>query len=164
MVEERGVKKVFRVEVQRSAEIAVPAGALWSLICDWAGMLRWWLGPDDGGLPRPTLVGCDLIGGHDEVPRRRRMTLDNRVVVEEELFYQDDATRRIYYLKAPEPEVSGCVATTWVDALDRTRSIVGISSRMDVHAPADPTVISARFEAIYEAMFKGYGHYFEARA
>lgn len=34
---ETGVKTVFRVEVQRFAGIAAPAGALSSPICDWAG-------------------------------------------------------------------------------------------------------------------------------
>ena len=82
--------KPSRVELHKFAEIPASASEVWSLLTDWAGMLRWWLTVGQGGLPGPTLVKCDLVGEHGAVPRTRRMTLDTGAVVEEQIFYQND--------------------------------------------------------------------------
>lgn len=72
-----------RVTVDRWAEVPAPAEQVWDLICDWAGMLRWWLPADQGGPPGPALIGCELIGEPASIPRTRRMTLSSGTVAEE---------------------------------------------------------------------------------
>jgi hypothetical protein len=40
-----------RIELHRSAEIAASADAVWDLLTDWAGMARWRLTAEEGGVP-----------------------------------------------------------------------------------------------------------------
>ena len=96
-----------RVALQNSAEIPASAEHVWDLICDWAGMLRWWPPTEKGGLSGPTLVGCELIGAPRSVPRTRRITISDGTVVEETVSYQNDETRRIHYLKADDQNIRG---------------------------------------------------------
>jgi hypothetical protein len=49
-----------------------------------AGMMRWSLSAKRRG-PLGTLMGCELIGEKNAVPRTRRMILGSGVAVEEEL-------------------------------------------------------------------------------
>ena len=151
-----------RVTVRRSAEVPAPAEQVWDLICDWAGMLRWWLKAEQGGLAGPTLVKCDLIGQPSAVPRTRRMTLDNGIVVEEQIFQQDDEARRLYYSKTEPPgsPISGYIATAYVDDIQADRCMLHIASSFDVQSPADPEAAVIRFETIYQAMFGGFRNYF----
>ena len=93
----------IRAEAHKSAEVPASAAEVWDLLTDWAGMLRWWLKAEQGGLSGPTLVKCDLIGQPAAVPRTRRMTLDNGIVVKEQIFQQDDEARRLYYSKTEPP-------------------------------------------------------------
>jgi hypothetical protein len=48
--------KFSRAEVHKSAEIPASAQEVWNLLTDWAGMMRWWLVAERGGLAGPTLV------------------------------------------------------------------------------------------------------------
>lgn len=159
------VPSVSRVNVHKAAEISAPSGDVWSLLIDWAGMLRWWLPAERGGLPGPTLVKCDLIGEYDAVPRTRRMTLDSGAVVEEKLFYQDNDSRRIHYVKSEPPgsPISGYIATSYVDVIDDDRCTLHISSSFDVQLPADVQATASRFEIIYEAIFRGFQNYFSTK-
>lgn len=141
-------------------EIPASAGQVWELICDWAGMLRWWLPVGDGGLQGLALVSCELAGVPGSVPRTRRMVLSDGTVAEETIVYQNDETRRIHYTKADDQAVTGYLATTYVDDLGDARCAVHISSTFDVATPADRATAAARFEAVYAAMFKGYRRYF----
>lgn len=154
--------KFIRAEARKSAEIPAAAGEVWDLLTDWAGMRRWWLAAEQGGLPRPTLVSCDLIGARGAVPRTRRMTLDNGLVVEEQIFRQDDNARRIYYNRTEPPgsPISGYIATAYVDDIQSDRCALCISSSFDVQFPADPEAAVARFEMIYQSIFKGFRNYF----
>jgi hypothetical protein len=154
-----------RIELHRSAEIAASADAVWDLLTDWAGMARWRLTAEEGGVPGPALVACELIGAHGAVPRARRMTLDNGAIVEEQIFYQNDTTRRIYYDKNETPEVTGYIATAYVDEIDGGHCTLHLSSRFDVGSDCDVAAIVARFEAIYEkAIFNGFRRYFARQA
>jgi hypothetical protein len=149
-----------RVTVHKWAEVSASAEQVWDLICDWAGMLRWWLPAEKGGLRGPALVGCELIGTPGSVPRTRRMTLSDATVAEETIVYQNDETRRIHYAKIDDQAVTGYLATTYVDDLGDTRCAVHISSAFDVSQPAGRATAVARFEAVYVAMFDGYSRYF----
>jgi uncharacterized protein (TIGR02118 family) len=151
-----------RAEVRKSAEIPASADEVWDLLTDWAGMLRWWPTPEQGGLSGPTLVKCDLIGEHGAVPRTRHMILDSGLAVEEQIFRQDDNSRRIYYSKADTPgsPISGYVATAYVDDIQADRCALHISSSFDVRLPADPQAGAAWFEAIYQSIFSGFQNYF----
>jgi hypothetical protein len=108
------------------------------------------------------LVKCDLVGEHGAVPRTRRMTLDNGLVVEEQIFHQDDNSRRIYYSKTEPPgsPISGYIATTYVEDLQGGKCTLHISSSFDVQSPAEPEAATARFAIIYEAIFRGFQNYF----
>jgi hypothetical protein len=155
-----------RVALHKSAEINGSASEVWNLLNDWAGMLRWWLTADQGGLAGPTLVECDLVGEQGAVPRTRRMTLDNGVVVEEQIFYQNDETRRLYYSKS-EPagsDVSGYIASAYVDEIDGDRCTMHVSSWFDLRSHADVSAAARRFESIYEAIFNGFQCYFSKAA
>lgn len=152
--------QVQRVALHRSATVPASAAELWSLVTDWGGMARWHLAPEDGGLTGPTLASCELVGAPHEVPRTRRMLLDNGAVIEERLWYQDDEARRIYYTKSADAGSIGYAATTYVDAVDEHTCELHISSQFDVPAGADAAASSARYEAVYDAMCRGFQRYF----
>ena len=149
----------IRVALDRSVEIPAPAAQVWALISDWAGMLRWWLPAEEGGLRGPALVSCTLIGQPGSVPRTRRMTLANGTVADETIFYQNDQTRRIWYTKSDEPNLTGYVASTYVDELEDGGCTVHLCSRFDVNDPDQNKAAAARFDAVYAAMFDGYRRY-----
>jgi hypothetical protein len=149
-----------RVEIHESVDISASANEVWELISDWAGMLRWWLSADDGGLQGPILIACSLVGQPENVPRKRRMELDNGAIVEEEIFYQNNETRRLHYIETDDQEIKGYVASTYVDELSSTTCTVHVSSSFDALSPLSPASAAARFKAIYTAMFNGYRRYF----
>lgn len=153
-----------RVSLHASTEIAAPADRVWELIRDWAGMLRWWLPADRGGLRGAQLIGCELLGTPGSVPRTRRMLLGDGSTVDETVVYQNDETRRIHYLKADEETITGYAATTHVDELPQGGCAVHVSSSFDVRSPADRASAMARFEAVYAAMLRAYREYFSDRA
>lgn len=156
--------KFSRVEIHKSAEIPAPAVEVWGLISDWAGMLRWWLTAEEGGLQGPAaLVKCELVGEPNGIPRTRRMFLGNGAVAEEQVFYQNDESRRIYYTKSADQDVTGYVASTYVDESGGAACTVHVSAQFDVREEAGVTAVTARFEAIYAAMFRGYQRYFSHR-
>ena len=148
-----------RVTVRKSAEVPAPAEQVWDLICDWAGMLRWWRPAGSGGLQGPALISCELIGMPGSVPRTRRLTLSDGTVAEETIVYQNDETRRIHYTKSDDQAVTGYLATTYVDDLGDRRCAVCISSVFDVSEAVGRAAAAARFEAVYAAMFDGYRRY-----
>lgn len=153
--------KFSRVELHRAADIPASASDVWDLLTDWAGMFRWRLTAEEGGAPGPALVACALIGEHGAVPRTRRMTLDDGTIIEEQIFYQNDETRRIYYDKNATADVTGYIASAYVDESDGENCTLHLSSRFDVSPEADLAAIVARFEAIYEkAIFNGFRRYF----
>ena len=150
-----------RVELHKSADIPASASEVWNLLTDWAGMFRWRLTAEQGGAPGPALVGCELIGERGAVPRTRRMTLADGIIVEEQIFYQSDETRRIYYSKSATADVTGYIASAYVDEIDGEHCTLHLSSSFDVSPAADLAAIIARFEAIYEkAIFNGFRRYF----
>jgi uncharacterized protein YndB with AHSA1/START domain len=154
----------LRVTLHKSADIPAPPDEVWNLICDWAGMLRWWLTAEAGGAPGPALIRCELIGKRGSVPRTRRMTLGNGTVVDEQIFYQNDETKRIHYRKSDDRSVTGYVASTYVDETEGGYCTVHISSMFDARDPAGRAPAAARFEAVYAAMFDGYRRYFTRTA
>jgi hypothetical protein len=146
-----------RVELHKSDEIPASAHEVWALLTDWAGMMRWSLSAKrEGALG--SLVGCDLIGEVDKVPRTRRMILSSGATVEEELFYQNDETKRIYYRKTDAFGTRGYVASSYVDELDDRRSRLHILSWFD--AEQDASLAAARYDAIYAGIFDGFKAYF----
>jgi Polyketide cyclase / dehydrase and lipid transport len=146
-----------RVELHKSDEIEAPAEEVWALLTDWAGMLRWSLSAKRGG-SLGQLVKCELIGEADKVPRTRRMTLDSGAVVEEELIYQNDETRRVFYRKSDTFGTRGYIACSYVDQLTDRRSSLHILSWFD--AEKDASAAAARYEAIYQGIFDGFKAYF----
>jgi hypothetical protein len=150
---------LHRVELHKSAEIPAAAQEVWALLTDWAGMLRWSLSAKRGG-PLGTLVKCELIGEANQVPRTRRMILDSGVVVEEELFYQNDETKRLYYRKSDTSGTRGYIACSYVDTLDERKCRLHIMSWFDSEQEA--SAAASRFEAIYAGIFEGFRTYFSS--
>jgi len=148
-----------RVELHRSEEIAASADEVWALLTDWAGMMRWSLSAKRGGA-LGTLVGCELIGEADKVPRTRRMILSSGAAVEEELFYQNDETKRIYYRKSDTFGTKGYLASSYVDQVNDRESRLHILAWFD--AEEDASAAAARYAAIYEGIFEGFRTYFAA--
>jgi hypothetical protein len=146
-----------RVELHSVGEIPAPADAVWALLTDWAGMMRWSLSATRAG-PLGTMVRCELIGARDQVPRTRRMILSSGATVEEELFYQNEATRRIYYRKDDAFGTIGYIACSFVDAIDPRSCQLHIMSWFDFEGEA--AAGAARFDAIYQGIFEGFSKYF----
>jgi Polyketide cyclase / dehydrase and lipid transport len=148
-----------RIELHKSQELPASAQEVWALLTDWAGMLRWSQSAKSRG-PLGLLVRCELIGEPDKVPRTRRMVLDSGAMVEEELFYQNDETKRIYYRKDDTFGTSGYIASSYVDEIDNRRCRLHILSWFDAPPGADASAAAARFEAIYDGIFGGFRAYF----
>lgn len=146
-----------RVELHKSEEIPAPADEVWALLTDWAGMMRWSLSARRGGA-LGTLVGCELIGEANKIPRTRRMILSSGAAVEEELFYQNDETKRIYYRKSDTFGTRGYIASSYVDEVDDRRSRLHILSWFD--AEEDASAAALRYDAIYGGIFDGFKAYF----
>ena len=109
--------RIQRIELHKSEEIPASAKEVWALLTDWAAMLRWSQSTKHGHV-LGALVKCELIGEPDRVPRTRRMTLDSGATVDEELFYQNDETLRIYYRKSDTFGTTGYIASSYVEELD----------------------------------------------
>jgi hypothetical protein len=146
-----------RVELHSSEEIPASADDVWALLTDWAGMMRWSLSAKGGG-SLGMLVKCELIGLPAGVPRKRRMTLSSGATVEEELFHQDNETKRIYYRKDDAFGTKGYLACSYIDAIDDYRCRLHIMSWFDFEG--EPAAGAARFEAIYRGIFEGFRQYF----
>lgn len=152
----------FRVRLHEFTEIRAPAAEVWSLLIDWAGMLRWRLSPEQGGLPGPPMIRCELVGEHNAVPRTRRMIFNNGKVIEEQIFYQSDEHRRIYYTKDEPPgsDLSGYVASAYVDEIDAHTCALHITSWFDARTGDAAEAAATFFGSVYRAIFKGFRHYF----
>jgi len=152
----------FRVKLHDFAEIRAPAAEVWSLLTDWAGMLRWHLPPEQGGLPGPPMIRCELVGEQDAVPRTRRMIFNNGMVIEEQIFYQSDEHRRIYYTKdqPPNSELSGYVASAYVDEIDSNTCALHITSWFDASTGDAAEAAAAFFGKVYRSIFGGFRNYF----
>jgi Polyketide cyclase / dehydrase and lipid transport len=146
-----------RVELHKSEEIPASAEEVWALLTDWAGMMRWSLSARRGGA-LGLLVKCELIGEAGKVPRTRRMILSSGAAVEEELFYQNDETRRLYYRKSDTFGTRGYIASSYVDAIDDRRSRLHILSWFD--AEGEASMAAARYDGIYGGIFDGFKAYF----
>lgn len=153
--------RIYRLELHKSEEIPASADDVWALLTDWAGMLRWSLSAKRGG-PLGTLVKCELIGEANNIPRTRRMILDSGAAIDEELFYQDDEAKRIYYRKNDGYGTRGYIASSYVDELDDRRCRLHILSWFDAAPEGEAPTAAARFEAIYEGIFDGFKAYFSA--
>ena len=153
--------RIHRLQLHKSDEIPASAPDVWALLTDWAGMLRWSRSAKRGG-PLGTLVKCELIGEANKIPRTRRMILDSGATVDEELIYQDDETKRIYYRKTDGPGARGYIASSYVDEIDDRSCKLHILSWFDAAAEGEASVAAARFEAIYDGIFDGFKAYFTA--
>ena len=158
--------KPSRVELHKSADILAPAGEVWSLLTDWAGMLRWWPNAEQGGLPGPAMIQCELVAERDALPRTRRMIFSNGLIVEETIFYQNNDTRRVYYSKSESPgsQLSGYLASAYVNEIDAHSCTLHITSWFDARSQAASAAAAAWFEAVYQGIFNGFRHYFSGRS
>ena len=158
--------RTFRIALHESAELRAPAEEVWSLLTDWGGMLRWRLPPDLGGLRGPRLITCELLGRPDAVPRTRRMRFDDGRTVDEQIIYQNDQHRRFHYTKSEPPgsELSGYVASAYVDAIDSCTCALHIASWFDAATEEASASAAARFATVYRAIFAGFRRYFSQAA
>jgi|SRR5215831_7650321 len=151
------MRNIHRVELHKSEEISASAQDVWALLTDWAGMLRWSQSARGSG-PLATLVRCELVGEPNTIPRTRRMILDSGASVEEELFYQNNETKRVYYRKSDAFGTSGYLASSYVEEIDGRRCRLHIVSWFD--SDVEASVAASRYETIYKGIFDGFRAYF----
>jgi hypothetical protein len=150
--------------------IDAPAEEVWELLTDWAGILRWWVKPEEGGRPGPDIAKVELVGGVRDVPRTRVVYHVTGSIVDETLLFQNDETRRIYYTMQYRPNPGGAVlrsefenylATTTVDTLPTGQTLMTFRSEFDVVDPADLNLMRSIIERTYsDAILKGFRRYF----
>jgi hypothetical protein len=124
-------------------------------------MLRWSLSAKRAG-PLGLLVKCELLGEPNTVPRTRRMIFESGAATEEELFYQNAETKRIYYRKSDTFGTIGYVASSYIDQIDNSRCRLHILSWFD--SELDASVAADRFESIYKGIFDGFKAYLSTDA
>jgi hypothetical protein len=161
---------VTRVKSFKTGLVKAPIDDVWDLLMDFAGTLRWWPTPAEGGRPGPNITRVDLIGDPNSVPRTRRINLETGAIVDETLLYEDRATRRLYYDMEPQLDAQGnafrgairgylCVTTLEAQAPGSTR--MTFEATFDVMAPADPDEQRLAIEGIHEkAILNGFNRYF----
>ncbi|WP_419826690.1 hypothetical protein [Sphingomonas sp.] len=56
--------------------MSAPAAALWSVLTDWGGVMKWWVAVP--GKPKAPMLSCSLVAGQTErqIPRTRRCLFD----------------------------------------------------------------------------------------
>jgi len=84
------------------------------------------------------------------------MILDSGVTVEEELIYQNDEAKRIYYRKKDALRTIGYIASSYVDQIDDRKSRLHILSWFDVAPDEEASVAAARFKTINRGTFEGF--------
>lgn len=150
--------------------VDAPAEAVWELLTDWAGLLRWWVKPEEGGRPGPDIAHVELVGGSRDVPRTRVVHHVTGSKVDETLLFQNDETRRIYYTMQYRPNLGGAVlrsefenylATTTVDTLVNGQTLMTFRSEFDVVDPADLHLMRSVIERTYsDGILQGFRRYF----
>ena len=146
---------------------------VWELLTDWAGFLKWWVKPADGGRPGPDIESVELVGDPKAVPRTRVVRHVTGSAVDETLLVQNDATRRIYYDMKFRPNPGGAVlrsefesylATTMVDALPTGQTLMTFKSEFDLVEGADMDLMRSIIERTYtDAILQGFRRYFAKR-
>ncbi|MET0544859.1 MAG: SRPBCC family protein [Caulobacterales bacterium] len=151
---------------QRSAAhyeaiVDAPVEQVWALLTDWAGLLKWWPKSEAPFV----IVGSDLIGQHGEVPRGRRVTLDNGGGGVETLLLESAAAGRIYYdmVDGTIPGVFNYLATTTVDATEDGGSLMRFSSTFDVAPGIDPAILQGAITSVYQAIARGFSQNLDRR-
>lgn len=146
------------------------AEQVWELLTDWAGLLKWWIKPDEGGRPGPDLASVELAGEPGDVPRTRVVRHVTGSAVDETLLVQSDETRRIYYNMVYRPNPGGAVlrsefenylATTMVDTLPDGKTLMTFKAEFDIVEPADLDLMRSLIERTWtDAILQGFRRYF----
>jgi uncharacterized protein YndB with AHSA1/START domain len=157
-----GMDNPIRMTAAKEGEIDAPAGEVWELLTDFAGILRWW--PQDDSSP----IGIErvtLIGKHGNVPRSREILVAGGTATEE-LYLEDEKALRIYYdmKDGGIPNVFNYLATTTIDRLPENRSLMSFSSHYDIPADADVVFYRQRVEAVYDSIMDGFRRFFATPA
>lgn len=145
------------------------AEQVWELLTDWAGLLKWWVRPDEGGRPGPDLASVDLVNGPLDVPRTRVVRHVTGSAVDETLLVQNDETRRIYYNMVYRPNPGGAVlrsefenylATTMVDTLPDGKTLMTFKAEFDIVEPADLDLMRSYIERTWtDGILQGFRRY-----
>ena len=142
------MRKFKRGHAEVRGIVDAPIDQVWELLTDWAGLLRWWVKPEDGGRPGPDLASVDLVGGPQDVPRTRVVRHVTGSTVDETLLLQNDETRRIYYDMVYRPNPGGAVlrsefenylATTVLDTLPASVPVASTVPGLSCSASATPS-------------------------
>ena len=131
---------VGRVAVALDREVQGAASAAWALLTDWEGF------PVRAALPG--LESSTLVGEPSAIPRTRLMCFAAGMSVAEELFHQDDASRRYYY-RIPDDGLMpwrGFLASLCIDEIDEGRCMVRLRAWCDAVDPGATDEIRAFIE------------------
>jgi Polyketide cyclase / dehydrase and lipid transport len=150
-----------RVRAHRSDEVPVAASAVWDILLDWPGILKWMR---QEGRPVP-LVKVELKAGHavGRLPCTRLCHFDVSALppgivipacIPETLLHVDPLARFIYYNMEGEGPfgMRNYLATTEIDELGAERSRVTCSGRFDVPAGAPVDLVKGVIESVYDSI------------
>jgi hypothetical protein len=164
------MRKFKRGHAEVRGIVDAPIEEVWALLTDWAGLLRWWVKPEDGGRPGPDLASVELVGGFDEVPRTRVVRHVTGSAVDETLLLQNNETRRIYYNMVFRANPGGAVlrsefenylATTMLDTLPDGQTLMTFKAEFDVVEPADLDLMRSVIERTWtDGILQGYRRFF----
>lgn len=170
ILEASHMRKFKRGHAEVRGIVDAPIDQVWELLTDWAGLLRWWVKPEDGGRPGPDLASVELVGGPQDVPRTRVVRHVTGSMVDETLLLQNNETRRIYYDMVYRPNPGGAVlrsefenylATTVLDTLPDGKTLMTFKAEFDVVEPADLDLMRSIIERTWtDGILQGYRRYF----
>ena len=121
---------VGRVAAALDRELEASASSAWALVTDWAGFPM--------AAKIPGLESSTLVGEPSDIPCVRRLRFAGGMDLAEELFYQNDETRR-YYCRIFDSELSpwrGYIASLFIDEIDADRCMVRLRAWCDTVDPA----------------------------
>lgn len=164
------MQKFKRGHAEYRGIVDAPIDDVWELLTDWANFERWWIKPEDGGRPGPNIASVELLGAPDEVPRTRIVRHVTGSAVDEKLWMQDNATKRIVYDMVFRPNPGGAelrnefrnyLATTMLDSLPTGETLMTFKSEFDVIEEADLNLMISLIERTYsDAILNGFRQYF----
>ena len=172
--------------VQQEGVVNAPAAALWDVMTDWGGVMKWWVAVP--GKPKAPMLSCSLIDGERErqVPRTRRCLFDaakmkglipppevhdpNFVIpssIDETLVHVDDAARYLVYVYSANFHPGSTTMQVVEEGKCRARFIIRytslepVVSPVAVPAPASDAGIADAFGP--DADYRGVKYYLEKR-
>ena len=152
-----------RARIINQQYVSAPAAEIWDVLTDWANTER--LRRPDVDPGALAVESVDLIGDPGSTPRTRVFNFksDHMPVVKETLLHQDDELRHFYYnMEGVGPlGIRNYLATTDVDEISETVSLVTITARFDIPEGVDVIMAKGMINAAHTGVILGLKHNLE---